>query len=73
MLLLTGTVPGVDCMVSCGVMVASGVGCMLGCRGVAVGDGKTVYIAYIDKHMMDTHTHRYICTQSRCNLVLYPD
>ena len=37
MLLLTGTVPGVDCVGSCGGVVASGVGCMLGCGGVTVG------------------------------------
>ena len=46
MLLLTGTLPGVDCMVSCGVMVASGVGCMLGCGGVAVGNGRPVESRY---------------------------
>ena len=37
MLLLTGTVPGVDCVVSCEGVVASGVGCMLGCGGVTAG------------------------------------
>ena len=55
MLLLTGTLPGVDCVVSCGVMVASGVGCMLGCGGVAVGNGR-----YKQAHDRHTHIIRFV-------------